>query len=807
MVTALLLPIRWGLYGKEPGQIADYCLLERSGDADLTGPVERFIAGTPTPGSPGDPAALPWVTVGGFVAGGFRRVGIALMEWPAERRLDHYHRSTTLTRYYDFHLNNAEDAHAGFATLHDAVVDLPLPGVDELTAPVVPTDVSALAEWIDEYGFAKALGIAASMLDGPVVMFGDHPVEVGERLRLLDMFAALLPYGLRADLVVGTWVPPEGRRKIRLGFGRGTGAGAGEVRYGEPVDLTTASESARRYFARVSELHRRWGTLRVVQGLWQEVEPLGFADPGAVLVTLSKLDLPYAVAADIGRGTFDLDEVRLVVTSCPLLDYEDDVRDRLLTTLIRRGSNDDLGLLRPYWSPGVRGWLVDEAVRAGIDGGRASTCAAAAYANGDLEQFLADLCRRAVLSTDDRVRVAAVETLTDRDPFAAGAGTQVWQSMLQQPELCLRLLDRAIARCPSTVDGWLRWLTAPGDQCPAWMLGLAVAAGQGNPSQLDAGDLEAIGGRGPLTALRLAVRSHTVPDVLTQLWRSLVSTSDPVLVEEIRQVLPAVPTLPVPLRPRYDVLLVRHGVARRMTPATLSDSDRALYLDKLILCLREFTAGGDTVVDQLVDVELRSAAGAPGALPQSARYLVELADRLDRKRRSRLLRRIAEAAVDSPEAIAGLPKSVRDEMFKLSEALRQRRALDNVARVAGTTGTGAAALADVWLDAEQEGVDRARIAKAAARWPGASDPAHLLWLIDAIEAAGTRRVSLERGIDLFVGNVECIAGGHLGATAVPELRKLLNTRIAIERRRWERVEKAIKPRRSGVFGRGKEEPS
>ncbi len=205
----------WALEGKHPGSFDDYELLDHSRrrlDTRIFQEIRsRYVTGI----SP----QLPQVTIARAKTGQdeqvVRYVVLAIQNWSEHR--DGTNRRIAHTRWFYVPYEQLIEHPVTYEALYGAFAALPT----ELDPAAPPTvDVPALDPLTLSPG-GDALSTAALLMTGrPVCVVGAERVEMLERLRFLDTVAALLPYGMRANLTATTWISSTAEHRIRLSFAR-----------------------------------------------------------------------------------------------------------------------------------------------------------------------------------------------------------------------------------------------------------------------------------------------------------------------------------------------------------------------------------------------------------------------------------------------------------------------------------------------------------------------------------------------------------------------------------------------------------
>ncbi|MEV8635346.1 hypothetical protein AB0395_27185 [Streptosporangium sp. NPDC051023] len=277
MSRKVRLAAEWALWGKRPDARDDYKVLACSdgmlGGDDFGEIMTRY--------APGTPADLPQVTVS-WVGGDTRaHLGLAVQEW-SDRR-DGMGRPIAGTRYFCVPYGQAAAGPVSYEALYNAFKDHSLPVNGPLSVEVPTLDLEAILARAD----GAAVSAAALLLtDRHVCVVRGESVSMLERLRFLDVVAALLPYGLRAKLAASTWTDSSAKHRIRLSFAKHPQEGAYSVAWGGGDGATDGHDIAARYM----DLLARHPLEKVMARFAGKTEPLLFKD--AQHQVLALLDEP-----------------------------------------------------------------------------------------------------------------------------------------------------------------------------------------------------------------------------------------------------------------------------------------------------------------------------------------------------------------------------------------------------------------------------------------------------------------------------------------------------------------------------------
>lgn len=303
----------------------DYTVLASGGRVPgLAGVFARLPSDAPSAGTR--------VTFGGVREDRFE---VVLQEWSHD--IDADGRPIPLSRYFSVPAGALSAGRVDYRSLYAALrgTETPQDGKALLIAlPAEPAEErSALVE---RFGFGRTAGAASLLLDGPVTVTHAGGLCLEERLAFADAVAALLPYGMRAGLVVSTEDGGEG-----LSFAARCGPGAAELDWRD-----AAPPGGHAYLERLAGLP----LAKAADHLAEQVAPLAGLDTAAAIGILDELDMPGAVLRAVREGRLSYDEVHRLFASGrfrELPSAED--RQYLFNELVARGDVDDLMVVEPLW--------------------------------------------------------------------------------------------------------------------------------------------------------------------------------------------------------------------------------------------------------------------------------------------------------------------------------------------------------------------------------------------------------------------------------------------------------------------------
>jgi hypothetical protein len=540
---------QWARFGKRRDDTEDYRVLETSND-QLTASsyeqlIRRYLPGTPShdAGDPQRPDALPWVWFGPAEEAS---LGLAVLDLGEPEDKDFVGRRTDPTRYFRLAWSQLASVQPSYADLARALrpVQLPAPNGEAVSFAVESIDPRGLADSVERLGFERIAVVAALLLEGPVALVNSERLTVEERLACLDVIAALLPYGLRADLAASTWADPTTR--LRLHFGSRARPGQRPVEWSPPevppgpVDDPVAA----RYLRLLHLLQRRHGTGRLVEFLAAEASALRFDPPEQALERLEELDPPFIAWNEVHDGRGDPVAVRRALGAAQVQNLDAAELRELVDFLLSAGNPADLEAVERHWRPellprlsaAVAGVLGDEP-----DGvAKARPYLALAERQGGVDRLLTDMVAwQGAFDHGGRPSATQLSQQLDLlEPYlrapAPDALPELRETLVRQPAVVYELLARA--RPQESVD-WARavlaWLT--GDRQPPRELRPLLAVLDGDLVAED--ELRALWQLGPRhvrTLLALIRGSGMLISILPAVWRwlPLLTETDELSPEE-----------------------------------------------------------------------------------------------------------------------------------------------------------------------------------------------------------------------------------------------------------------------------------
>ncbi|GAA3422716.1 hypothetical protein [Streptosporangium vulgare] len=269
-MSTVRLPFEWAVGGKLPGSGDDYKILACSQGLLSYDDFEEIR----TVYTIGTPETLPQVMIAWVGSGDDAHLVLAIQRWSDEE--DRQHRRIARTNYFCVPYSHIARSPrpVSYEDLYHVLKECPLPMEGQLVVSVPTLDSGALAARVD----GSAMTTAALLMTGQqVCVVEGEAVPMIERLRFLDMVAALLPYGMRARLAVSTWASSTADHKIRLAFTQHVPARTYPVVWGHLAHIPDVEEDAYHYLAL---LGRHDPDAKLIDWLAARTEPLTFGRNG-----------------------------------------------------------------------------------------------------------------------------------------------------------------------------------------------------------------------------------------------------------------------------------------------------------------------------------------------------------------------------------------------------------------------------------------------------------------------------------------------------------------------------------------------
>ena len=298
---------QWAWISKDPDAGIGYSVLATSDcDTDFGPFIGRYVSGSPSSTArPDAPDAPPWVTFGP-VATERNEILISVSVRDPWQERDHAGRPIWPQRLFIIPFADLAAADASYQTVWEVAREAAVPATDRmpLHLGVKRQPLGELTQTIKRHGFEQLAQLAAAVLEGHVAVAEAAALQREERLAVLDAVAALLPYGLRADLSVSSSVDNTATHGIRLVFAHFGNSSQQLLSLRDPRP-SLRNDIARRYLETLREKKRRVGLEAVLGHLWFAKRPHLFDDPRNALAVLDDLDFYGSVGRAFrdGRAT------------------------------------------------------------------------------------------------------------------------------------------------------------------------------------------------------------------------------------------------------------------------------------------------------------------------------------------------------------------------------------------------------------------------------------------------------------------------------------------------------------------------
>lgn len=520
---------------KNPGDLQDYRVLACSRGGLSVEDFEKLFkdlsVGTiPPPTRTTGECPPPWVTVGGYNAGGKPYLVVIRQEWTdrTDGRQRPIAAMSCLCVPYEF----LAVAQAGLCDIYRQIPSY------QVLLQRQPTPVSLLVETgeealkrtsdlIEEMTYDFAAGVAALLIESPVAIVKGQEWNEVERLARLDAIASLLPYGCRAELTISTWMQSASMHQIRLGFSDAAGPRQKRVIWGvPPAEEDQPSAYSSGYYMMLRDLRTRYSIYEIVRFLARQGKPQTFARSQPFLDVLQELDRPYLVWRAVTSKRATPGDVRRVFQERKTDSLAESQRRDLLVYLLKICEQDDLEILREHWQPDLWDCLCQEA-RACLEQSpsrveRLEKLAHLALQIGKLADFL-EFClvQAATLAGSSEARLHPQQTVVHMlfammghlDRYDA---QRVRDLLLKYPLLLYEFIIRAGQDHPEMLARYLDWLEYGNKAAQATLRTFRIAGGMEEEDATDAmlDAVARVGGEYVRGLLRIALNHGRLPRLL-----------------------------------------------------------------------------------------------------------------------------------------------------------------------------------------------------------------------------------------------------------------------------------------------------
>ena len=351
----------WAIKSKNIGDAQEYrvlaCSVGEFDTLDFENIFRTLSVGTmPLPIQTSSDSPAPWITYGTYSKADKEHLVAVVQNW--SNKLDFARRP--IAELYCLAVPYIElstyrmgffDLYEKFISLnldHTSVVDL---GKVELS-PEISMSPNNIAAIINEIGFDFCAVVAALLLKGSVAIVGSDIMVPIDRLKYLDAIISLLPYGIRSDLSMSTWVQSSSRHTIRVGFTDSARPEQFRVEWKQtpetPIDTLVSH-----YYNGILDLSKRHGIVHIVDQLASQTEPYSFQDAQRLLDVLAEIDRPYYIWSSMkyARGDVNSSDIRGLFRSDKARILQQDLQVDLLRFLLADLTDDNVKTLTDYWIP------------------------------------------------------------------------------------------------------------------------------------------------------------------------------------------------------------------------------------------------------------------------------------------------------------------------------------------------------------------------------------------------------------------------------------------------------------------------
>ena len=429
--------------------------------SDLESVYQRLSVGNlPRPSESGSEAP-PWLTIGCIDFNRVLYIAVVKQDW-TERIDGRGYRpvSTAIcvcTRFEGFAALGGQYSDLVDRTRSIDVNSLDLSGMTFVldSDPVVQSGTAdGIVRSVDiGFGFEVCAIVAALLLEKRVALVDATDVNWHTRVAFFDAVFSLLPYGLRANTSLSSWMQNSTHHSMRLGFSDSAGQSQVRIKWGQVSASSLVSGSCSyRYYTRLCMLASNHELKSILTSLQNGVAPIDYSESEEILKVLTDIDRVSILVEETGNNTARPDEVRSFMRSANPNQLLERQRNTLYSYLLSQHSPEDVTLIAQYLDSTGRDKIIQNILNI--------------IESESPDMGLLTLLVRVVFESSDLPRL--VRRLVDHfygDPvFDSAVATQIAQMFADYPSATpdlLRLLgDEQRSRKSLPIDIVLR--SAPG---------------------------------------------------------------------------------------------------------------------------------------------------------------------------------------------------------------------------------------------------------------------------------------------------------------------------------------------------------
>ncbi|NQW24357.1 MAG: hypothetical protein HQ475_13050 [SAR202 cluster bacterium] len=251
----------------------------------------------------------------------------------------------------------------GYRELWSCIKDFDFSCTTESNVRPDVADLTKVSLNIAELGFNQMANLAASLIDAQTLVISAQTLPLEWCVNFLDSVAYLLPYGMRSQLYVSSWMKSSSAHRVHIGFGDGVQPGQTLVKWPFGSDeLPLTSDGSKKYYQRLMLLNERNGMSSLLSTLYGERRAI----PLDCVFATTILQQTYPVLmtwCDVVDYSADREQVHAALqesdSSFVLSPSE---RSDLLNYLLPPVSAEDVTVLTAEWIPELRPMLSNQMV-------------------------------------------------------------------------------------------------------------------------------------------------------------------------------------------------------------------------------------------------------------------------------------------------------------------------------------------------------------------------------------------------------------------------------------------------------------